>query len=94
VTAVVTPIVHLNGTGGDALVETNTLAARRLNEALEALCEAAPNARDYYLHGGDAFAAAQKQHEERVSKLRGVLADLRTIRESIADQVDARTARR
>jgi len=94
VTAVVTPIVHLNGTGGDALVEMYELAARRLNEALEALCEAAPNARDYYLHDGDAFGGARKQHEERVSKLRGVLAELMTIRESIADQVDARAARR
>lgn len=88
---VTTPDVHLNGTSGEALAEMYDLAAHKLNDALVALCDAAPNARDY-MH--NSFKRATEQHVARIEKLRGVLAELMEIRESIADQIDARTARR
>jgi hypothetical protein len=89
---VMTPDIPLNGTSGSALAEMYDLAAQRLHDVLTALCEASPNARDYT--GSNGFPLAQKQHEERAGKLREVLADLMVIRESIADQNDARAARR
>ena len=90
----ITPIVHINGTSGDVLAEAYERATNALHDALEALCEACPNGRDYYPLGPDAFGRAQKQHEERVTKLRATLSELAMIRESIADQVDRRAAGR
>ena len=44
----VLPIVHLNGTSRDALLDQRCKFGQRLREAMEALSEMAPNGRDYY----------------------------------------------
>lgn len=43
---VVLPIVHLNGTSREQLMEERLNARDALQEALRALCRAAPNGRD------------------------------------------------
>lgn len=79
------PTIHLNGTGRDSLIEQQCNAARSLRAALEALGEAAPNARDYYPQGGDAYPAARAEHESRVSRVRAVLEEVEALAEEIAD---------
>jgi hypothetical protein len=73
--SVVKPIVHLNGTSVDLLIEQVLDAAAQVRAAMSALDMAAPNARDYYPVPG-AFEEAQKQHLERTRKLNSVLEEL------------------
>ena len=70
------PVVHLNGTSSDDLNEQVRGARVALREAIEALQKAAPNARDYYPHGTSAIYDAQREHQERLSKLEDVMSDL------------------
>lgn len=86
------PTIHLNGTSGEQLAEMYELAAKSLYAALVQLHEASPNGRDYADNGGRfPFVVARDQHNDRILKLRDILAEITTIRESIADQLDARS---
>jgi hypothetical protein len=88
------PTLHLNGSAADNLIDdlANTTAA--LREALRKMEFAAPNARDYYPQGDGAFRAAMVEHVARVERVRAVLTEYESIFESVADQRDARDARR
>jgi hypothetical protein len=88
------PTVHLNGTTGEALRDQYTDAAIAVQKAINALCVAGPNARDYYVQGPDAGFAAQREHEARVKVLKGVRDELAAIAEGIQDQLDVRDAAR
>lgn len=79
------PTVHLNGTSRDALFEANADAAGAIRAALTKLGEAAPNARDFYPQGPDAYGKARVEHDARAEALRGVLKDFEAICEHIAD---------
>lgn len=79
------PTVHLNGTSRDALFEANVEAAGAIRRALAKLRDAAPNARDFYPQGPDAFATAQRQHNARAESLRAVLKDLESICEHLSE---------
>lgn len=63
------PTIHLNGSSAEDLTKGYLAAERALNEALEALAQAAPNARDYYVQGDDVFEKAREEHAARVAKL-------------------------
>lgn len=78
------PVVHLNGTSREALVEQRTDVARKLREALEAMCQACPNGRDYYPDPGR-LQKAQVQHERRVGIVRGLLEEVMAEAEAIMD---------
>jgi hypothetical protein len=73
------PTVHLNGTSRAELSRQVEEAHRALSEALGKLCEAAPNARDYYVQGEGAFGRAVAQHELRCEKIRTVMTELQAI---------------
>ena len=88
------PTVHLNGTAGEDLLDQYAAAVEAVREAIDAVCEAGPNARDYYVQGPDAGLAAQREHEARVVALKRVRDDLATIVEGIQDQIDAKEASR
>jgi hypothetical protein len=66
------PTVHRNGTGGTALLDQVTNAASAIHDALRAMCDAAPNARDYYVQGEQAFKRAAAEHSERCAIVRKV----------------------
>lgn len=89
-----TPTVHLNGTAGEVLLDQYTVAATAVQKAIDAVCDAGPNARDYYVQGPDAGFAAQREHEARVAALKGMRDQLATIADGIQDQLDARDAAR
>jgi hypothetical protein len=88
------PTVHLNGTAGEVLRDQYAAAAEALRKAIDAVCDAGPNARDYYVQGPDAGSAVQREHEARVASLKRVRDDLAMIREGIQDQIDAKEASR
>lgn len=88
------PTVHLNGTAGEVLLDQYTAAADAVRKAIDAVCNAGPNARDYYVQGTDAARAAQREHEARVKALKGVRDELAAIVEGIQDQLDAKEASR
>lgn len=70
------PLVHLNGTSKAALAEGYHNAATAITAALNKLIEAAPNARDYYPQGPDAWALAKREHDARCETLRAVHRDM------------------
>lgn len=88
------PTVHLNGTGAEVLLDQNKDALEAVRKAIDAVCAAGPNARDYYVQGPDAGFAVQREHEARIKTLKGVRDDLAAIVEGVQDQIDARDAAR
>ena len=86
------PTVHLNGSSGEVLLDQYSAAAESVRQAIDKLCEAGPNARDYYVQGPDAALAAQREHESRLAALKRVRDDLAAIAEGIQDQLDERDA--
>ena len=88
------PTVHMNGTAGEVLRDQYAAAADAVRKAIDAVCDAGPNARDYYVQGPDTSLAAQREHEARVATLKRVRDDLTAITENIQDQIDVRDAAR
>ena len=77
------PTVHLNGTSREALLEQYTKAHNALEVGLNALCAAAPNGRDYYPQGPDAFAKAQAEHSALVTQVAKAVVAMLDIAEAL-----------
>lgn len=82
----VMPIVHLNGTSAESLLEERGNAWNAINEAYAALRRMAPNARDYYPGQPGLFEQAVAQHTRRLQALHDVMDELEMECDSIADQ--------
>lgn len=87
------PVVHLNGTADMDLRDQLQAAVQALRAALDALCFAAPNGRDYYLVEG-ALAAATRNHERRWSELSRMVAELEEQRDHVQAVMDFEAERR
>lgn len=87
------PTIHLNGTSGDTLRDQYLDAAAALDRAIEVMQDAAPNARDYYPQGADAFREALLEHSERLVLIRRVMNDLDLLAEQVQNQIDQRPGR-
>lgn len=70
------PTVHLNGSGRKTLADQLEASHLALTAALEAMRAGAPNGRDYYPQGSDAFERARVQHVRRLGLVEGVQAEL------------------
>jgi hypothetical protein len=79
------PMVHLNGTGKDSLLEQLSNASDALNDAYAAIKQAVPNGRDYYPLGPAAMQAATDQHFDRLRRLDAIKAELDAMAEHIYD---------
>ena len=88
------PTVHLNGSSGEVLLDQYTTAAESVRQAIDKICDAGPNARDYYVQGPDAARAAQREHEARLAALKRMRDELAAIAEGIQDQLDERDTSR
>jgi galactokinase/mevalonate kinase-like predicted kinase len=77
------PVYHWNGTPPIHHLEPLSKAHSALNEALEALCDATPNMRDYYVlpNGLEEFDAAMQRHGEMKRKLGEVMQYIRELSE-------------
>jgi hypothetical protein len=77
------PTIHSNGTARGALLDQLADACIALLEAERALYAAAPNARDYYPQGPDAYQKASAEHVSRLERIHSVRAEIAQIAESI-----------
>lgn len=80
------PTIHLNGSSVDSLIEQIETAGHALMAAHGALVLAAPNARDYYVQGPDAFDKAVQEHEARLAKVKAVYKETSAIYEYLQTQ--------
>lgn len=70
------PTIHLNGTSPVSLADDISIAREKIDETIEAMAKASPNARDYYVQGPGAFDQADDEHMERMKKLHSIKEDL------------------
>jgi hypothetical protein len=82
---VTVPTIHLNGTSKDILLDQLEVAVRAINDAVKALANAEPNARDYYPQGDEGWLAARRQHAARINAFMTAHAELMAIYESLMD---------
>jgi hypothetical protein len=82
----VIPTVHLNGTSKEGLLEQWQTAQQAVTDAVRAVSENGPNARDYYVQDEAAFRLAREQHITRLKMLEIVQSELVTIVEGIDEQ--------
>jgi len=82
----ITPTIHLNGTSKADLLEgyLDVLAAGR--DLREALCKAAPNGRDYYPQGTQAYTDAAADHMARLKRLESIIKEIEQIATAVSDQ--------
>ncbi|CAB4126835.1 hypothetical protein UFOVP75_37 [uncultured Caudovirales phage] len=90
---IVCPTIHLNGTSPDNLLAPLREAISATRHAIAMLSECGPNGRDYYVQGSEAIYVATRQHNERLASLLCTQNELRTIEQSICDQVEQRSKR-
>jgi hypothetical protein len=79
------PTIHLNGTSKAELIEQLCEASQAIDLAYSALKQAAPNGRDYYPQGPEAYTAARAQHEDRLRRLDAVKAEIDELAMAISD---------
>ncbi len=77
------PTIHLNGTSEESLLEGYACANNALLAAISALEACSPNARDYYIDGGDINAACS-EHKNRIAHLTVVRRDINKLAEHVA----------
>lgn len=75
------PTIHSNGTSAQALFDANLDAMQAVEAAIDAVQRAAPNGRDYYVQGPEAFGRAQREHQERQRLLNRIALELTQIAE-------------
>ena len=66
------PTVHSNGDGKRTLLENYEKAGQAIQMAMDDLRQTAPNARNFYVQGNDAFEKAVFEHAVRMEKLASV----------------------
>lgn len=86
----VKPTVHMNGTNSVVLLEGYLDCRRKVREAIEMLEHNAPNARDYYPQGDDAYGQADREHCSRLSRLLSVIRELEELATDVQHQQDKR----
>ena len=78
------PMIHLNGTSREALLDQVCAAEAAGRAFLDALANMTPNGRDYYVKGDDALRQALHEHDARVVKIKSVMTELQELAEAIA----------
>jgi hypothetical protein len=63
------PTIHLNGSSQISMVESLCMTSAALETALMALKQTAPNNRDYYPQGREAYETALQEHISRMYRL-------------------------
>jgi hypothetical protein len=81
----IVPAVHLNGTGKNDLLDALEKAYRACNDAYDALRQTAPNGRDYYVYGPDAYSRARDEHLQRMRAIDTVVKELEGLAIGIQD---------
>jgi hypothetical protein len=77
------PQININGTERKDLLHDYMAARRALQLAVEALSACSPHGRDYQTAEPGAFYAAQREHADRLVKVRSVMAEIETLAEHV-----------
>lgn len=77
------PTININGTDRMDLLNQYMVVRRALARAIEALGEASPHGRDYQTQEPGALLQAQREHADRMTAIRKVLAEIETLAEHI-----------
>jgi len=85
-----TPTLHLNGSGGEALARALRDAVEALYAAERAVREVAPNGRDYYVRGPEAPIAADAAYRALARDLGRIATVYAEVYLAVEDQLAAR----
>lgn len=88
------PSIHSNGTSAEALLEQLEDASNALDNALEALSQAAPHGRDYYPQGAGAYHIAREDHMTRTKRVQQTRDEIHEIRLAVYEQDEENRAAR
>lgn len=80
------PMVHLNGTSKEHLLEVRDNAWHALAKAYDAVKSIAPNGRDYYPYGAGEFERATESHMSRLGRIQEVIDELAAELVAISEQ--------
>jgi hypothetical protein len=83
VAGIMIPSVHLNGDTRAELLRINRAAYDAAEKLIDALLEAGPNGRNFYVQGPDALGKALGQHVMRLGRAEGIKAELAEIVHSL-----------
>lgn len=87
------PMIHLNGSDADDLLDGVVEGMSKLNATIATLRRNGPHMRDYYAYPMEgAFENAQDQHADRLKRVESVLRELEKMAEAICDAKDRRVA--
>ena len=81
----VVPIVHLNGSGLDSLMEACLDQITAIDEAIAVMRQNTPHGRDYYPLGDAAHTQAVEQHMARIAKLQSVCDEVMSIAVAVSE---------
>lgn len=81
--ALTMPLVNLNGTDKDSLLDSYCEVHIALNNALEMMIRKGPNARDYPIEG--TYVKARQEHIARCAKVRSAMEEINVIMEKLAE---------
>lgn len=73
------PSVHMNGDTRKTLVAQHRAVYNKARDLLDALTEASPNGRNYYVQGDDAIKQAVAEARARYAAVHAIKADAETI---------------
>jgi len=93
-TNVTAPVINLNGTSGEALMQELRTAGEAVREAIEAVGNMTVHGRDFQTVGPDVYRQARIEQTARLEKLRSVLDEIRSLQEAVYEQVEARKRQR
>lgn len=82
------PTVHLNGTSSESLLSGYIEAIRAVKAAIQAVTDAAPHGRDYYVQSDAAYTLARDEHVSRMTKLLTVVDDLEALALAVSKQTE------
>jgi len=87
------PTIHLNGTGADTLCSEYKTVRLALITARKALEDATLNARDFYVQGGNTYAAARAERTAMLRKLDELCAYAAAWEGAALDAIEAKQKR-
>lgn len=73
------PVVNMNGSSRDALVEQQRNVRNAARALADALAEASPHGRDYQTAQPGEYQGARKEHEARLLAVRDIMDDATAI---------------
>ena len=84
-TPMMKPTIHLNGTSKQCLIDGYFDVVCALQAATGKVAEHAPNARDYYPQGPEAYTIARAEHQSRLDRLWAIEREITEILEAICE---------